>query len=262
VQEKVPTTNDCSNLYPNLARGKRVVRRYSLGLLERLRAAAIEAFFGTITHVVTDERIAALTFDDGPDPEFTPRLLDVLKKHHAKATFFMLGQAAAKYPEIVRRVAIEGHAIGNHSWDHPPFSSINGMKRRQQIRDCERALAPYGQRIFRPPHGFQTLGLGFDTRWLRYKVVKWNLDVGDWWSADAHRMADLLTNRIQPGCIVVLHDRLFWQPNKDLEATLTHQPLIDRGPMISALDIFLNRMGDQLRFITVPQLLRYQSRHH
>ena len=70
---------------------------------------------GSIMSVETRHQMAALTFDDGPDPEFTPRLLDVLDKHRAQATFFMVGKAAQQYPEIVARVARSGHAIGNHS---------------------------------------------------------------------------------------------------------------------------------------------------
>src|SRR5690242_18370490 len=88
--------------------------------------------FGTITHVSTSKPAVALTFDDGPDPVFTPRLLDILQQHHAKATFFMVGQAAERHPDIVKKVAAAGHAIGNLSWDHPSFPLLTGRERRDQ----------------------------------------------------------------------------------------------------------------------------------
>jgi len=72
-------------------------------------------FIGTVTHVSTKDPVAALTFDDGPHPVFTPLLLEILGRHQARATFFMVGKTAGMYPELVRQVASEGHAIGLHS---------------------------------------------------------------------------------------------------------------------------------------------------
>lgn len=74
---------------------------------------------GTVTNFLTEEPLVALTFDDGPDPVVTPALLEILAAHNAKATFFMTGENAVKHPELVEAVRGGGHAIGNHSWDHP-----------------------------------------------------------------------------------------------------------------------------------------------
>jgi len=117
---------------------------------------------GAITHVATPDPVAALTFDDGPNPKFTPCLLDILEKHKARATFFMLGENAQRYPQLVQRVARAGHAIGNHSWNHPEFPSITGRERRAQIRRCAKAIAPHGQRLFRPPYGYQNIASCID----------------------------------------------------------------------------------------------------
>ena len=84
----------------------------------KLLKKAVGKKFGTITHVDTREGVIALTFDDGPHPAFTPKLLDILKGHGSKATFFMVGRVAQDHPELVRRVADDGHVIANHSWDH------------------------------------------------------------------------------------------------------------------------------------------------
>jgi hypothetical protein len=105
---------------------------------------------GALTHVATREAVAALTFDDGPHSQSTPAVLAVLEQYQVQATFFMLGERAQHYPDLVRQVAQAGHAIGNHSWDHPPFSLLSSRDQGWQMRACARALAPYGQRLFRP----------------------------------------------------------------------------------------------------------------
>jgi len=98
-------------------------------------------FLGTVIRIDTKESVVALTFDDGPHPEYTPRLLNIPDRHGVHATFFMVGQLAAKYPAIVEEVAQRGHSIGNHSWDHPAFPLLNSSQRRQQIRQCSSVLA-------------------------------------------------------------------------------------------------------------------------
>lgn len=135
---------------------------------------------GTITHVSTPERIAALTFDDGPHPEFTPRLLALLEKYQARGTFFMVGEMASHYPKLVRRIADAGHAIGNHSWDHPSFPAISSRERVRQIRACEEVIGSDGQKLFRPPFGNQTFRTRFDALRLGYRVVAWNVVGSDW----------------------------------------------------------------------------------
>ena len=90
-----------------------------------------------IDRVETDKKVVALTFDDGPDPQFTPPLLDVLKKHNARATFFVMGNKAEAHPQILKRMAAEGHEIGNHSYSHPDF---NNLKKRPSWRKSIKPL--------------------------------------------------------------------------------------------------------------------------
>src|SRR4051794_129991 len=85
---------------------------------------------GSLIRVATREPAIALTFDDGPDPRETPRVLDVLERHGARGTFFQVGKSVERYPEIVARAAAAGHALANHSWDHPSFRQIRGSYRR------------------------------------------------------------------------------------------------------------------------------------
>ena len=137
-------------------------------LLRKAVAGVVRNIAGTITHVITEEPVVALTFDDGPHPVYTPQLLRILEKCRAYATLFMVGQAASEYPDLVRQVAKAGHAIGNHTWSHLALPSIKRKDRWKQLRACKRALAPYGNRFFRPPYGEQSPGSHFDAFCLGY----------------------------------------------------------------------------------------------
>ena len=201
---------------------------------------------GTITQVDTREPVAALTFDDGPDPEWTPPLLDVLARHGARATFFMVGARAERHPELVRKVAAAGHAIGNHSWDHPSLVGLGAAQRRQQIRRCEQALAPYGERLFRPPHGHQTAASFVDARRLGYRVVTWSMVAEDFRGEDGDTVLGLLRARVRPGSIALLHDSLY---------TAGDERHRDRTATLWAVDALLEERAG-FEFVTVPELLR------
>jgi peptidoglycan-N-acetylglucosamine deacetylase len=212
--------------------------------------AARQYLLGTITNVITEDRVVALTFDDGPDPEFTPRLLDILQRHQARATFFMVGEKVLKHPAIVQRVVDGGHAIANHSWDHPSFTLITGRQRRNQIRACAAAIAPYGGlRLFRPPYGHQNLASRLDALRLGHQVIMFDVAVEDWCPRDANWMAERLMQQTKPGSIVALHDAIY--------RSVQTVPQYDREPMIAAVHISLGHLSGQYRFITIPELLRH-----
>ncbi|RYY60377.1 MAG: polysaccharide deacetylase family protein, partial [Chitinophagaceae bacterium] len=146
-----------------------------------------------------------LTFDDGPHPELTPFVLDELRKHDAKGTFFCLGRQAERHPELFARLRTEGHSVGNHTWDHP-----DGWRtpNKQYYRDVESADKLLQSKLFRPPHGHVT---PFQVRRLRkaygLQVVMWNILSGDFDAQTSpeqcyHNVAD----RLKPGAIVVFHD--------------------------------------------------------
>jgi peptidoglycan/xylan/chitin deacetylase (PgdA/CDA1 family) len=201
---------------------------------------------GTVTSVSTNEPLAALTFDDGPNPEFTPRVLAALERFQAAATFFMIGKAARHYPQLVESVARGGHAVGNHSWDHPSFPRINTRGRYEQIRACEKALSPFGQKLFRPPFGHQSLASHLTARCLGYQVIAWDVVAMDWLDKDAEWMAARVERQIQPGSIILFHDSLY---------PVLHRRFEDRGPTIRAVELLLGRLAKDFRFVTIPQLL-------
>jgi peptidoglycan/xylan/chitin deacetylase (PgdA/CDA1 family) len=237
----------------------RVIARYGLKVPQKLLSMAAKKAIGIITHVSTRAPVAALTFDDGPHPEYTPRLLEILDKHHARATFFMLGEAAQRQRTLVEHMAGIGHAVGNHSWNQPSFPQISERERQGQIRACQQALAPYGQQLFRPPYGEQSVASRLTPLKLGYKVIAWNVEIGDWWNPDAERMADLLVSGLKPGSVILLHDALVMHSSAHLVPKLTRQPHVNRESMLAALDMFLKRVDERFHFITVPELLRYGS---
>ena len=151
-----------------------------------------------------------LTFDDGPHPEVTPALLDLLEQHGAKATFFLLGANAERHPDIARRIVAEGHAIGNHSYSHPRFAKIDLAAQRAEIDRTDRILEAFDGRPrhwFRPPSGALPLRmLGYFARRGR-AIAYWSYDSMDYRRQSAEVLARRL--REQPpgaGDIVLMHD--------------------------------------------------------
>jgi peptidoglycan/xylan/chitin deacetylase (PgdA/CDA1 family) len=202
---------------------------------------------GTLTHVETGKPVVALTFDDGPDPAYTPQFLELLESYGARATFFMIGKRAAQHPDLVRCVSEFGHQIGNHSWDHVPFTLLTGRERRKQLRSCRDALAPYGSPIFRPPNGDLDFGSRLDAARMGYRVVTWSVTANDWHNDDAMTLANRLFEKIRPGSIVLLHDTLYTALNADCA---------DRKPTLEALRMVLERYKGEYQFVTVSDLIK------
>lgn len=215
-------------------------------ILRRLMMLPLHRALGTITHVETDEPIAALTFDDGPHPLNTPRLLEILQNHKARATFFMVGKCAERYPDIVKRVALAGHAIGNHSWDHSSFPLLTRRERILQVRRCERAIVPFGLKIFRPPFGHQNIASRLDLLRLGYQVVAWNVVAFDWLEHTPQLMIYRLMKEIKPGCVILFHDALY---------TYTEERHVNREPTLELIEMLFERLSRRFRFVTLPQLL-------
>lgn len=227
-------------------------RRLYRAAQRRLLGPAI----GTLTHVKTSEPVVALTFDDGPHPGSTPQLLDLLARHDARATFFMLGEAAQQFPDLVRRAAEEGHAIGNHTWSHASLARLGRRERLEEIHACEATLGGVGHRLFRPPYGEQTLGARLDLLRCRYTVVAWNMDSGDWWNPNSASIQDYLLQRIRPGSIILMHDAIHRPPHGHRSGEVSRPTHFDRSAMLAALDAVLRRLQGRIRCVTVPELMR------
>jgi peptidoglycan-N-acetylglucosamine deacetylase len=214
-------------------------------LVRRLLAASARPL-GTLVRVATEEAAVALTFDDGPDPDETPRVLDLLAAHDARATFFVVGRRAEAHSELVTRIAAAGHALGNHSWDHASFVRLDRGARRQQLRRTAAVLGPHGAPLFRPPFGEQSLASLLDARRAGFEVAGWDVVAEDWLDHPAEHLVARTLRRLRRGSIVVLHDSLY----------VTEDPRYrDRAPMRQALATLLGRLAPTHRFVTVPELL-------
>jgi peptidoglycan/xylan/chitin deacetylase (PgdA/CDA1 family) len=151
-----------------------------------------------------------LTFDDGPDPVHTPRLLDVLKEYKAPATFFVIGQHAERYPELIRRIVAEGHAMGNHSFTHSEPSATSTQKLLTEVRKTrEILLGLTGQApaIFRPPKGKLTANKLWALWRAGQTVVLWNADPKDYASQSTEEVRTWFEkNPLRAGNLVLMHD--------------------------------------------------------
>lgn len=231
-----------------LRRGLRRARRTGL----RAAAAPVEllgrALLGTITGVRTAEPLVALTFDDGPHPTYTPTLLDVLARHGARATFFVVGRHVRAHPEVAARAAREGHALANHTDTHALLPAIGGAARRAELDACAAAIAPYGGlRLLRPPQGRQSLASRLDALRAGHAVVTWSAHAEDWRAHDAPWMAAKLARELRPGAIALLHDMIIGPEDP---------AVADRAPVIAAVDLLLSELAGRYRFVTLPELLR------
>lgn len=152
----------------------------------------------------TTEKVLYLTFDDGPDPVSTPRLLDILKTYDIKALFFCDGRAAEKFPDLVNQIRTEGHLIGNHGYSHFDGWHTDTDK---YINDITRASDFTSDKIFRPPYG--RLSVMQKKRLLKsYKLVFWDLMPYDFDKTFGRgKSIRTLKNKIRPGSIIVLHDK-------------------------------------------------------
>jgi peptidoglycan/xylan/chitin deacetylase (PgdA/CDA1 family) len=185
----------------------------------------------------------ALTFDDGPDPLYTPKILEILRRHGAKATFFVLGRQAELYPRVIQQILNSGCEIANHSYNHPSFSLIPLRERIDEIRKCQSAVGSSGKMYFRPPFGHASFGTPFWASLLNYTTVCWSADAKDWETSDPNAMLELLENNAAPGSIILLHDRI---------ETAMDAKFFGREATLEALDRFLDR--SPLTFKTLSEM--------
>lgn len=150
-----------------------------------------------------------LTFDDGPDPRWTPQILDLLAQARMHATFFAIGACAQREPALMRRIAAAGHAIGNHTFSHRHPWLMSSRSARAQVRDGARALsdatgsAPV---LYRPPHGRVRPCMTDEARLQGERIVMWDRSAIDWgWPGTAPRISARLA-RVRAGDIVLMHD--------------------------------------------------------
>lgn len=184
----------------------------------------------------------ALTFDDGPDPVFTPMILDKLRKYGVKATFFLLGTNMERFPEIVRRISAEGHVIANHSYSHVDLTQVSEEEYHNQIRKSDEIienLVGYKPKFFRPPYG--TINEN-QLQWATEQgimVTQWSIDTLDWQGLSAETITQTVTSNMLPGSIILQHNA----PGVPLQGS------------VDALDQIIPQLqGKDVRFVTLPEM--------
>jgi peptidoglycan/xylan/chitin deacetylase (PgdA/CDA1 family) len=174
----------------------------------RALAGAMGLLVPTIAAGPSDTASVALTFDDGPHPEITPRLLDVLARHGARATFFPLGCRVQRWPELVAQVGRAGHTVGSHGFTHRGDWWRSPRTLGEDLRRAEEAFGRLlaEPKLFRPPFGALSPSWALACRKQGYTLVFWSVVSYDWKDPDAGRVADRVMRGIRPGAIVLFHE--------------------------------------------------------
>lgn len=238
-----PNTTQTLARTPNLADGpERIVRAPHPVSLSDLHHKYRSTF---VLNGSPQKRAVALSFDDAPDADFTPKVLDALKEANVKATFFVVGNRIETHPEVMKRIVREGHAIGNHSYNHANLPKLSDADFREQVLRTDRIIARYTgyePTMIRPPYG----NISEDQiKWLasqKRKVVNWNVDSLDWKGLSAKQVATNVLSNIKPGSIVLQHSG--GGEGEDLTGT------------VEAIPEIVNKLrGDKVKLVTIPELL-------
>ncbi len=202
-----------------------------------------------IYKVKTNEKLIALTFDDGPHPEFTIKLLNLFKEKGIKATFFVTGGNIEKHKKIVCRMIAEGHELGNHSYSHKNLIFKRKNKIREEIEKTDsllRELGVKGDIHFRPPFGRLLFAASSVLASLNKKVIMWNVPTKDYKEIDKDVIIKRIYKRIKPGSIIVLHDSGIERPGKK----------IDRYATIDTVKVIIDELPKKgYEFKTVSELI-------
>ncbi len=160
-------------------------------------------------HKKTDEKKIALTFDDGPHPKKTEKILEVLEKYGVKATFFVIGENAKLYPEVLKKVKDAGHDIGNHTYSHKSINKMSYDSLLESVRKCNRTIFEItGERpmFFRPPEGYVNDGIAQQLYSEGYDVILWRVDTYDWRGRSAQEIYSTVMRNVKCGDIILMHD--------------------------------------------------------
>lgn len=187
------------------------------------------------------QKLVALSFDDGPDNRYTPEILDILKQNDVHATFFLIGSHAAAYPDVVKRIAADGNAIGSHTWDH---AQLSRLKPAQVYTELSRAddelytILGYHTALFRPPYGETTPTIVQEAKTMGYHLINWSVDTRDWAGTPEPQIMGLVKKEIYPGGIILQHSA------GNLKNTVAALP-----------EIIKTLKAQGYTFVTIPELL-------
>jgi peptidoglycan/xylan/chitin deacetylase (PgdA/CDA1 family) len=163
----------------------------------------------TIYRFPTKQKKVALTFDDGPSPQWTPKILDELNKAGIKATFFLVGSHVQKYPEVARRIVKEGHTIGNHGYAHSVLFYYTPAEIEEEIKYSEQVIKDitgYTTKFFRPPKAWLRKTIKQKIKSMGYAIILWSLNSKDWVSFNHKNIVRYIARKVKNGDILLFHD--------------------------------------------------------
>jgi peptidoglycan/xylan/chitin deacetylase (PgdA/CDA1 family) len=224
---------------------------------EVLEAPGNQIWGHTLVHGPTDRRVVALTFDDGPNPPYTDRILDVLRAEHVQATFFVVGRAAAAYPAVIRRIVREGNVLANHTWDHAHLYMQSRAQMRGELTRTSNLLyriSGVRTHLMRPPFGARDFAVLDEAHREGYTVVMWSVPLPQDWEQPGDRtIVARVVAHVHDGSIIVLHDG-----NEGVICGPGGAParVCDRAQDVGATrEIIRTLRARGYRFVTIPQLL-------
>jgi peptidoglycan/xylan/chitin deacetylase (PgdA/CDA1 family) len=192
-----------------------------------------------------NQKVIALTFDDGPWPKSTAQVLDILKKNNIPGTFFVVGQNVKNYPDLTRRIVAEGHSIANHTWHHW-YHHMNAQAAAYEVANTTDIIfktTGVKSGLFRPPGGIMTNGVVSYARNNKYAIIMWSSDSIDYSRPAVPKLVNNIFKSAKPGGIVLMHDGGG-----------------DRTHTVQALPEIISRFRKQgYKFVTVPELLEMQD---
>jgi polysaccharide deacetylase family sporulation protein PdaB len=195
-----------------------------------------------IYSVPTTRKVVALTFDDGPVNKATEEILAILKEKDVKATFFVIGKQAEKFPMLVTQEIAEGHEVGNHTYSHPQLTKLSKNKIEEELDKTEKEILKVATKpsFFRPPEGAYDNTVFKIARHNEYSIILWSIDTNDWRYPSVGEIVNSVLKDVKPGSIILLHDGLY--PSSTPEA----------------LWFIIDSLKSQgYEFVTISELLQY-----
>ncbi len=194
----------------------------------------------------TGEKVVALTFDDGPFNKYTGKILEILKEHNVKATFFLVGEYVTYYPVLTKKIHKQGHVLGNHSFSHPDFKKITTDEMKKELNKTSREIKKVTGKyplLFRPPYGHCTDSVNHTVNHLGYTIITWSVMTDDFCpDAKAVKIKEDILDKVHPGAIIGLHDGGG-----------------DRTKTLKALPGIIEEIREQgYEFLTIPELLNIE----
>ena len=224
---------------------------------EAAESPASQLFGKTVVSGPANERVVALTYDDGPNPPYTDKILDVLEREHVHATFFLVGRAVMVYPATVRRELRDGDAIGNHTWSHDHMIVLDRTHLLETLRKTDAAIyhaTGTHTTIMRPPYGGRDWLVLSEVRRAGYTPIMWSVPLAkDWEYPPARVIAARVLPYVHDGSIIVLHDG-----NRGITCARDRiaQHVCDRHNDIEATRMIVDSLKRQgYRFVTIPELI-------